>query len=89
MSAKNLPKVTQLQQNQLRNQLYPLELEREYFMLVLSRKKDEQIVFKVPGREDIRLTVVRIDNPNKVRLGVEADQDVIILRSELDRDNEI
>lgn len=53
-------------------------------MLVLSRKKDETIVIRVPGREDIRLTVVRIDNMNKVRLGVEADKDVVILRSELD-----
>jgi carbon storage regulator CsrA len=54
-------------------------------MLVLSRKKDETIILRVPGREDIKLTVVRIDNMNKVRLGVEADKDVVVLRSELDR----
>ena len=53
-------------------------------MLVLSRKKDESIVLRVPGRDDIRLTVVRIDNMNKVRLGVEAEKDVVVLRSELD-----
>lgn len=53
-------------------------------MLVLSRKKDETIVLKVPGRPDIRLTVVRIDSPNKVRLGVEADRDIVVLREELD-----
>ena len=53
-------------------------------MLVLSRKKDETIIVRIPGREDIRLTVVRIDNMNKVRIGVEADKDVVILRSELD-----
>lgn len=53
-------------------------------MLVLSRKKDETIIVRIPGREDIRLTVVRIDNLNKVRIGVEADKDVVILRSELD-----
>jgi len=53
-------------------------------MLVLSRKKDETIVLKVPGRADIRLTVVRIENQNKVRLGIEANDDVVILRSELD-----
>ena len=52
-------------------------------MLVLSRKKDESIVMRIPGRDDIRLTVVRIDNMNKVRIGVEADKDVVILRSEL------
>lgn len=53
-------------------------------MLVLSRKKDETIIMRIPGHEDIKLTVVRIDNMNKVRIGVEADKDVVILRSELD-----
>ena len=53
-------------------------------MLVLSRKKDETIIVRIPGREDIKLTVVRIDNLNKVRIGIEADKDVVILRSELD-----
>ena len=53
-------------------------------MLVLSRKKDETIVIKSPGKEDIRITVVRIDNRNKVRLGIEADKSVTVLRSELE-----
>lgn len=53
-------------------------------MLVLSRKKDETIVIKSPGREDIRITVVRIDNRNKVRLGIEANKDITVLRSELE-----
>lgn len=44
---------------------------------------------RVPGHEDIKLTVVRIDNMNKVRIGVEADKDVVILRSELDVKKEI
>lgn len=55
-------------------------------MLVLSRKKDEKIILQIPGREDICLTVVRIDNMNKVRLGVQADKDVVVLRSELTED---
>lgn len=53
-------------------------------MLVLSRKKDESIIVRIPGHDDIRLTVVRVDNMNKVRIGVEADKDVVILRAELD-----
>ena len=53
-------------------------------MLVLSRKKDEKLIFKIPGRADIELTVVRIDNKNRVRLGINADKEVIILRSELE-----
>jgi len=52
-------------------------------MLVLSRKKDETIILKGPDMHEIRITVVRIDNRNKVRLGIEADKDVTVLRSEL------
>jgi carbon storage regulator CsrA len=56
-------------------------------MLVLSRKKDETILIKQPGQNPIRITVVRIDNKNKVRLGIEADKDVAVLRSELETVN--
>jgi len=52
-------------------------------MLVLSRKKDETIILKGPDMHEIRITVVRIDNRNKVRLGIEANKDVTVLRSEL------
>lgn len=51
-------------------------------MLVLSRKRDEKILLKVNDSEEIELTVVRID-ANKVRLGINASDDVTILRSEL------
>lgn len=50
-------------------------------MLVLSRKKDEEIVLQA-GEETITIAVVRID-PNKVRLGITANPTVTILRSEL------
>ena len=53
-------------------------------MLVLSRKKDEKIVLKVAGSNDIVITVVRVDSHNRVRLGIEADSNVVILRSELE-----
>ncbi len=55
-------------------------------MLVLSRKKDETIVIKRAGNSDIKITIVRIDNKNKVRVGIEADKDVTVLRSELEMD---
>jgi carbon storage regulator CsrA len=51
-------------------------------MLVLSRKRDEKILLQLNEREKIELTVVRIDN-NKVRLGIDAEDNVTILRSEL------
>ena len=53
-------------------------------MLVLSRKKDEKILLKVPGYEnDIEIIIVRIDNANRVRLGIKADREITVLRSEL------
>jgi carbon storage regulator CsrA len=53
-------------------------------MLVLSRKKDETIILKGPNMEDIKITVVRIDNKNKVRIGIEADKKITVIRSELE-----
>ena len=47
-------------------------------MLVLSRKENESIYIG----EDIRITVVRILG-DKVRLGLEAPDDVIIARKEI------
>ena len=58
-------------------------------MLVLSRKKDETIILKGPNMEDIKITVVRIDNRNKVRIGIEADKEITVLRSELNDELEI
>ena len=57
-------------------------------MLVLSRKKDEKIILRVPGREDIEITVVRIDNHNRVRIGIDAEKEVLVLRSELQTKSE-
>jgi len=58
-------------------------------MLVLSRKRDEKILMQVPGMQDIEVTVVRIDQ-KKVRLGIKANDEVTILRSELtERDGEM
>lgn len=53
-------------------------------MLVLSRKKDETIVLKTPNNEDIKITVVKIDNKNKVRLGIDAPREITVIRSELE-----
>jgi len=54
-------------------------------MLVLSRKKDECILIKREGQPDIKITIVQIDNRNKVRVGIEADRAVTVLRSELEQ----
>ena len=52
-------------------------------MLVLSRRRDEKIVVKVPGmEEEIEVVVVQIDQ-NRVRLGFTAPDQVTILRQEL------
>lgn len=53
-------------------------------MLVLSRKKNQRILLKVPGRKDIQITVTKIDSRNRVRLGIDADSDVVVVREELE-----
>lgn len=73
---KNLPKRTIKQ-----------GYRKETFMLVLSRKKDETIILRGPNMDDIKITVVRIDNKNKVRIGIEAEKDITVLRSELTRES--
>lgn len=50
-------------------------------MLVLSRKKNQQITFSIAGNEVV-LMVVEIRG-DKVRLGFDADESVIIKRAEL------
>jgi carbon storage regulator len=47
-------------------------------MLVLSRKENE----KIKLGDNITLTIVRVSG-DKVRLGIEAPSDVVILREEL------
>ena len=57
-------------------------------MLVLSRKRDETIVLKADdGKPDIKITIVKIENMNKVRIGIEADDQIKVLRSELLEDS--
>lgn len=51
-------------------------------MLVVSRKRDEKIVMTTADGSEIEIVVVRIE-PNKVRLGIQADKSITILRSEL------
>ncbi|MDX2035480.1 MAG: carbon storage regulator [Isosphaeraceae bacterium] len=52
-------------------------------MLVLSRKRLEGIMVG----EEVRITVVKIDR-NHVRIGIEAPDDVMVVREELTHDAE-
>ena len=50
-------------------------------MLVLSRRKGQRIII---GDGDAKITILVIDNdPKFVRLGIEAPQDVNVLREEI------
>jgi len=55
-------------------------------MLVLSRKIMESVHFYIPdgvgGKREVKVQVVRIGD-KIVRLGIEAEKDVTILREEL------
>lgn len=50
-------------------------------MLVLSRKKDEEIILKI-GEETIQISIVKIES-HRARIGIEASKNVLILRGEL------
>ncbi len=50
-------------------------------MLVLTRKRDEQVVLYL-ANQTIRIQVVSVEG-NRVRIGIEAPQDVKITREEL------
>lgn len=53
-------------------------------MLVLSRREGERVTVNIPGRKNsITFTVIRIVKGGWMRVGVEADKDVIIKREEL------
>ncbi len=51
-------------------------------MLVLSRKHGQRILIG----DDIVITVVAISTDNKVRIGIDAPRDVLILREEVPRE---
>lgn len=52
-------------------------------MLVLSRKRTETIVCRVPGVGDIVITLTDIRNTQVARIGVDAPESVKIFRGEL------
>ena len=52
-------------------------------MLVLSRREGEKIIIG----DSVTVTIVRLSG-EKVRLGIEAPEDVLILRSELEVHND-
>lgn len=53
-------------------------------MLVLSRKATERVMLG----DSIVITIVRVSG-DKVRLGIEAPPDIVILREELERNEDI
>lgn len=57
-------------------------------MLVLSRKKDEDILIKTPEGRVVTIRVVEIIG-DKVRLGFVADDCITIMRSELVKPKEV
>lgn len=52
-------------------------------MLVLDRKREEEILLRVPGRQEPIVVKVLWVGERRVRLGVAADADIEILRKEL------
>jgi carbon storage regulator CsrA len=52
-------------------------------MLVLTRKQDESITIHCPDGKLLKITVCRLEDNYKVRLGIDADSDYKITRTEL------
>ena len=48
-------------------------------MLVLTRKENEEIHLHIPGHEVVKIVMVQI-NPTKVRVGIEADKSISVVR---------
>lgn len=58
-------------------------------MLVLTRKTDESVTILCPDGKLLKITICRIDDNYKVRLGIDADKSYKITRTELiERSNE-
>lgn len=53
-------------------------------MLVLSRQRDERIIIQTPEGREITLVVCAL-GIDSVRLGIQADRDVIVHREEVIR----
>ena len=51
-------------------------------MLILYRRTNEEVILKIPGYEDVTLKFLRVD-ANSVRLGIDAEKRIVIMRSEL------
>lgn len=51
-------------------------------MLMLDRKKDESITFKIPGLPDMEIIVKRI-RPSRVSIAIRAHDSVKVVRTEI------
>lgn len=58
-------------------------IPKECKMLVLTRKEDESITIACPDGNFLKITICRIDDNYKVRIGIEADKAYKITRTEL------
>jgi carbon storage regulator CsrA len=52
-------------------------------MLVLTRKQDEKITIQCPDGKFIEITICRLEDNYKVRVGIDAEKDYKITRTEL------
>jgi carbon storage regulator len=55
-------------------------------MLILTRRPDESIVLTTPEGQEIQFFVLGVKG-NQVRIGIEADESIKILRSELTQES--
>jgi carbon storage regulator len=57
--------------------------QKEFAVLILTRRPGESIIIETPAGERIQITVLGINKGNQVRIGTEAPDDIQIMREEL------
>ena len=73
------PGLTDFTANTIHNYIIPRQQARRLLMLVLSRKESQRIRLG----DQIVITIVKISG-DKVRVGIEAPNNVLVLRDELE-----
>lgn len=53
-------------------------------MLILSRRKGQKLVIRINDEVVAEITLLKFDNQGGVRLGFQANPEVVIMRKELD-----
>lgn len=52
-------------------------------MLYLTRKKGQSVLLKIPGYEDVVITISKVDRAGGVQMGFMAEESIEIIRDDV------